>query len=291
MIRAMTGFVACLVLAGSPALGAMMFTGTPLLENFDSLPTSSSATFFPASVGTPTLVPGSSGWVGTRMSGTGTTMAYTAWLSTTATGTGAVVGAATSSGDTERALGTLTSAAHRPGIGVEIVNNASGPLVEVTISFMQENWRVPGSGGGSEVGVVNVVPAEYGSTGSGITAATIFTATTGFTNEALLNLVSAVPVVDNAPNPGDHAAAAASDGNLTGNRVLRSATIDLSSSPIGVGESLFLRFIDVDDLGADGISAIDDFNFSAIVVPEPSVIVLASLGLLLVGAPRRGYRR
>ena len=255
--------IALSVASGGHALGAVLYSGTPLHENFDSLPTSGESGVFPND-GTPTLVPGETGWVGARLGGSSTAAAvYRDWHLPADTSTGSIVGAATASTDTERALGTLTSASHQTAIGVEIVNDSAAPLTSVRISFTQERWRRPGAGAGLTVGEVNVTVAEYGTTATGIDASNLFSASSGYSTVASLNLVSAPPLED-PENPANHLGAEGLDGNLVENRVMVSALIDLSAAPVAIGESFFLRFIDEDSLGADGITAIDDFSFSTL---------------------------
>jgi hypothetical protein len=68
--------------------------------------------------------------------------------------------------------------------------------------------------------------------------------------------------MEDPENPGNHLGAAFLDGNLVENQSASSAVVDLSATPIEIGESFFLRFNDLDSLGADGITAIDNFSFS-----------------------------
>lgn len=157
-------------------------------------------------------------------------------------------------GDNERGIYMLASASFTPAMGVEIVNNSGGPLASAMISFTQELWRTSGdNASGSEAGVQNVLPAEWGTTDSGVGSSNFLTATTGFTAVTALDLTSNTPVL------GD--AAVFIDGNDASNQVARSATINFTS-PIGVGESFFLRFTDFNDPGRDASLAIDNFSFS-----------------------------
>lgn len=280
----LTGLACCFAAASMPHLAraSIIYTGVPIQETFDSLPTSTQNNVFPND-GTPTAL-ATTGWVGAKVGSTASTPNTNAMNlvsannTVSAISTGSVVSAggpaANVNGNSERALGTYFSTAHSPAIGVEIINQSGAPLTEVTISFIQENWQLPRDGSGGPA-AVNTIPAIYGTTASGLAAANFLTATTGISNESLLNLVSPAPVA----NADD----ARRDGNLAENQVLRSATIDFSADPIEVGESFFLRFVDVDEAGSDAIMAIDSFNFTA--VPEP-----ASICLLLVGFVGAGWR-
>jgi len=257
---------------------AIMYNGTPILEDFDSLPTSTTTGFFSATIGAQATVSGTSGWEGTRLGGTGTTMNLSAATSATTT-TGALYSYGPL-GPTEKALGLLTSASHIPAAGVEIVNNSVDALASVTISFTQEVWRLSGAGETPLTnGVSNVMAASWSRTGLGPTSANYLSTGTGFTPVTLLDLISPAPSpVDAAPGPVD--------GNLAENQALRSATI-IFDTPLGVGESFFLRFQDMNDPGADAAVAIDNFSFSAISVPEPSSIITMLLGTLLAGGRLR----
>ena len=266
--------IACCLTSNRVAFGVISYTGTPIVEDFSSLPTATTASVFPnAPLGQPISIPGmlfGTEWVGARIGGNGGTsgtqdMSFTRYQfsGTTNSTVGAVLTAGTTPTDSDRSLGILTSAAHQSAIGVEIVNFSSAPLTSVSISFWQENWRTPGSGAGLTYGVQNITPAEFGTTASGVSSGTIFTALTGFgfTPVPALDLVSAVPQIT-LEDPLTTDAPIVTDGNLPENRVKRSATIDFSSSPIQIGDSFFLRFMDVNVDGADAAFAIDDFRFA-----------------------------
>jgi hypothetical protein len=256
----------------------MVYSGTPLSENFDSFPATASSTAFPNNGATfpanaaPTAL-GSTGWVGARIGGSGTgTMARTIANNTVNISTGAIITAGTTA---ERAIGTYFSTAHQPSIGVEIQNNTGLPIVSVTITFVQENWQLPRDPMTGSA-AVNTTVAEYGTTDGGLTAATFLAAApSSFSVATNLNLVSPDPVANSANNWRN--------GNLIENQVARSATINLSATPIGAGESFFLRFLDLDNPGTDAIMAIDDFTFSAVTVPEPSALLTLSVGMATIG--------
>lgn len=269
-----SGLATCLLISAGPISAAIVYTGAAINENFDSL--TGASNHFSATVGTQAAVTGTSGWEGTRLGGSGTTMNLTAAASGSASG-----GAIYAFGPTtpaEKSLGILTSAQHTPGMGVEIVNQSGFALTSASISFTQESWRLSGVGETPATdGVVNVIAASWSRTGLA-TSATYLSAATGFTPVTDLDLVSPAP---NNPN-----GAAAIDGNLPANQALRSTTI-VFQTPLANGESFFLRFQDVNDPGADAAMAIDDFQFTA--VPEPSSMILSLVALTCGLLVRRRY--
>lgn len=261
----------------TPSLAAISYTGGILFEDFDSLPTSGISDFYEndsdvvewgfqrslddASGGT-------SGWEGTQVAGSqvnGSTNgmhlnAITAAGSSTA---GTVGSAGTGNGD--QAIYTLASASFTPAMGVEVVNNSGAALNSISISFTQEIWRIAGdNSSGSTAGVQNIMPAEWGTTDTGVGSSDFLTATTGFTAVTDLNLVG------NTPNLGD--AAVFVDGNDAANQVSRSATINFGT-PLNVGESFFLRYTDFNDPGRDASIAIDNLLISDTPLPDLSVEV------------------
>src|SRR5439155_2378434 len=79
----------------------------------------------------------------------------------------------------------------------------------------------------------------------------------------------------NTPTTG--ATAAALDGNLAANRTVLGATV-LTGVTLNPGDSIFLRWRDIDDSGNDHALAVDDFSFSAsLAVPEPATAALGGL--------------
>jgi hypothetical protein len=81
--------------------------------------------------------------------------------------------------------------------------------------------------------------------------------------------------------------AAAVDGNLAENQGLLSGMIEgVQWADQGL---LTLRWTDVNDVGSDGLYALDNFSLAGITaVPEPSIYALVGLGLLgLLSRPLR----
>jgi hypothetical protein len=247
---------------------AVVLVGTAYSQNFDEPILSSSAVTGQWTGTTQNAVPGTSGWVGTRLGGTGSAMNYS--VNDGASNAGAIYSYGTS-GSTERALGAIASGTNIGAFGVEIVNGNSLAIDQVTIQYMGEFWR-------SSTSTQNVLTFGYSVGASGSTG---FLSSGGSTAVAALDLVGPAPVAVNG----------LLNGNLAPNRAAFSAVIDVD---IPAGESLYLRWQDFNDLGNDAGLAIDDFSLSAnLVVPEPASMVLAGLGLsgLALAARRRLCRR
>jgi hypothetical protein len=241
-----------------PARAAIIFTGSPLSENFNGLPsTTPSPTPFSGTVGTQAAIPGT-GWVATKIAGNTTAMPLIADDGTSNAGAIRSLGTTNNS---ERALGSLASGTQVPAYGVQVINNANFIVTEVEISFTQENWR-------TSTTTVNTIQASYSTSDAGAMANN-FLSTGSFTDVDSLDLVGPPVVTTNG----------AINGNDPANQVSRSALITgLSINP---GESFFLRFRDADEGGSDAALAID--NFTITLIPEPTTfsLMIVSVGAML----------
>jgi hypothetical protein len=262
-------------LAAAPIEAAVLYTGSPIVETFDGMPTSGPTppttltSPFSSVIGTQALVTGTNGWEATKLAGTGTTAMP--FIADNGSGNSGAIYSYGAPEATERALGGLSSGSNTPAFGLEVVNNTATSLSAVTISFTQENWR----SSTSSTGAPNIFNASFGTTDSGGTSATFLSAATGFTDADLLDLVGPTPVTTNG----------ALNGNDPLNQAPRIAIIPVS---VGPGESFFLRFQDFNDQGNDAGLAVDNFtiNFTS-VIPEPGTFTLAALSLLSLGLLRR----
>jgi trimeric autotransporter adhesin len=207
-------------------------------ENFDAM----------GSAGTAFLT----GWTAIRSSGTGTVGAVlTMAVTDGSANSGNVynVGAAASE---ERAFGTLGSATTVPQMGASFLNNTGESIIKIDLAGMMEQWR-----SGSNAAVNEVVVFEYSLNATDLATGT-WTPVTGFD---LMEKITSSTV------------AAALDGNLAENQTAISASITgLAWFP---GSNLWIRWTDVNDLGSDGIYAIDNLTMTVstgtvTVDPEPA---------------------
>jgi trimeric autotransporter adhesin len=251
MIRRVVPAGLCL-LWGLASHGQIAFNGT-YVENFDAL--GASGTSYP------------DGWSAVRAAGSGTLGAPLALGLSTGSSTGGGVYNVGLSGDGDRALGSLSSAATVPRFGAQWRNDSSAAVTQLTLDATAEQWR-----SGASDSVNEVLVFEYSLNALDINDATaLWTALPGFDlQEALTSSTSAGAV----------------DGNLTENQVGMHAQITgLDWAP---GGTLTFRWTDTDDAGSDGMYALDGLSLNSVsAVPEPSVILLGAAAGLVLAARRR----
>lgn len=249
---------AAVLSAATASMGAYTFTGSPIVENFDGLPNSNpTGLTTSATAGIQVAVTGS-GFDAAKIAGSGSTnTSMFADNGTRASGAiyffGNASGSMPSSVNSETALGSIASGTNTMAFGFQLINGTAFPIDSVTIRFTQENWR-------SSTSTQNVLEASY----STASTATTYLTDAGFIDLNGLDLIGPAPVASNG----------ALDGNDPANQVARLETI--SGLFIAPGDSLFVRWVDFNDVGNDAGLAIDNLNIVAtLVVPEP-----ASLGLI-----------
>src|SRR5215207_8119847 len=170
-----------LLAIGGIAHGAYVYDGSNaiIVEEFDSLPTATQTGVFSATVGVQAGISGTQ-FVGTKLAGTGST-ATSLTADTGAANSGGIYsyGAASVA---ERALGSVASGTNIMGFGFELQNTSSSTVItQLSISLRLEVWR-------SSTSQVNVTNASFGTTDSGVAAATFLSASTGFTDVDSLDL-------------------------------------------------------------------------------------------------------
>lgn len=259
-------FVAGAAALATAAGAQVSYSGGTYNQNFDSLAMSTAAT--PAVTNIPwandvTL----SGWSLFNVTGAAITT-YNAHAGQNNTGSFYSLGSIDSS---ERAFGGIASGGAYFGspvsgavagwIAFGATNNGSGTLTEFTVGFDGEQWR---NGGNTSA---QTMVLEYGF------GATFGAVTTWTAPGAGFDFVS--PVVGST--------AAAVDGNVAG--LVGGLGGTVSSLTWNVGDTLWLRWIENNDVGNDHGLAIDNFSFSA--VPAPGAAALLGLGGLMIGRRRR----
>lgn len=260
LASALGAFATCLSAYASPIL----YTGGNYSENFDSLPWVPSNTVIAAWVDD-SILPGwyASGAYYLRGSnGYPTSQANTAVFSYSST-------------RVDNAFGTQNGFAWAANValrfGVQLINDTGTPLSRFTLSYFGEQWR---DGGNNQVEQLSF---DYAVNAQSLTSG-------NYVGVGDLSFQS--PIY--SPN------IAALDGNLSANRMALTAAIaDINWAP---GESLWLRWTDVDDPGSHSNSAlaIDDLVFTASAfVASPVETALAGVvtppGPLSISEPSTGW--
>jgi len=235
-------FIAACLTVG---LGAQQsFTGTSYQQNFDGLP--SSGTF--ALVGSgphalsaaPINASGMTGWSLAKYTGSGTNAAFLVGTGSANNGAAYSYGSASSS---DRALGSVGSGSVSSRFGLVLVNDSGSAITSFTVSYTGEQWR-RGSA------AANKLTFSYGVGATDINTGTFFNVTDlDFT----------------APNTTGTSIAI--DGNAAGNRT--AISFEVTGVNWGTGQTLVLRWTDVDDTGSDDGVAIDDLTFAISSGPPP----------------------
>jgi hypothetical protein len=179
-----------------------------------------------------------------------------------------------STGSAERALGSVASGGAYFGspasgavagfISVAFSNGTGGALSAFTIGYDGEQWR---NGGNTSAQPLTM---QYG-----------FGASFG----AVATWTALGPAFDfNSPVVG--ATATALDGNAAANRATLGGSVSTSWA---AGDTLWLRWTDLNDVGNDHGLAIDNFSLSVTAVPEPGnhALLIAGLGVVAFVAGRR----
>ena len=222
---------------GGSGSGAVSIGGTtPILQNFDTLSNSTSpSNVLPA------------GWYLTEI-GTGAA-AEGSYVVGTGSSSGGGAYSFGASGSTERALGSVGSGSVAPiYFGAKFTNNASGPITALAIDFNGEMWRR-----GNTATTGDGLTFAYSTSASSLSTGT-------YTNVPGLNFAS----LGNACS----STAGATNGNSTACRMHISAVIPgLSINP---GDSLFIRWTDVDTPNSDDGVAIDDVSITATISSAPT---------------------
>lgn len=223
-------------------------------ENFDSLSTSTTASPWvnDGTLAGWSLINGAGAAVPTIVGGSGTTNTGS-FYSFGASGSGERALGSTASGGSY--FGSPASGALAGWIALSLNNASGGALDGFSVGYDGEQWR---NGGNTSP---QSLVLEYGF-GSSFGTVSGWTAISTFTS----------PVVGSS--------AAAVDGNTAGLVSALGATVE---APWAAGDTLWLRWSDLNDVGNDHGLAIDNLSFGVSVVPEPQAWALLLTGLAALG--------
>ncbi len=222
-------------------------TASPYTQNFDSLGTSafngavSSTTGAQASLGA-VAATALDGWYVTKIAGTGTEVTpISPDDGTLISGSVYNYGAASA---TDRALGLLASGSNIMAMGALITNNTGGALTSVSLSMTAEFWR-------SSTLNQNTLTFGYGKVAGAITNANFLSVVNaGVLPFTALNVVGPAAVSSNGPVAG----------NALANQIqFNNVSLPITLAP---GETVFIRWQDVNDGGNDAGLAIDNLTIT-----------------------------
>ena len=184
-------------------------------------------------------------------------------------------------GVAERALGSVASGGTyfgSPAAGavagyfaLAFTNDSGGALAAFSLGFDGEQWR--DGGAATPVAQTLVMEHGFGASFAGVTSWQSPGNSFNFTSPVLTNTASGAAV----------------NGNVAGLVTGLGGNVAVGWMP---GETLWLRWVEVNNAGNDHGLAIDNlsFSFSVTAVPEPGTVVLWLAGLGAIGfvARRRG---
>ncbi|MFM7016179.1 MAG: hypothetical protein ACKOX3_07625 [Bacteroidota bacterium] len=229
------------VTASAIAPSYISYTSGNYFQDFNTLP--STGIFATSGFGqgpyyltsTPINATGAAGWQLAAITGADIKLSTDAGSGTS--GSNYNYGSASS---TDRAIGCLASSSYLGSLGAVFVNNSTGPLNKVTITYVGENWRRGGSGSYNKM-LFSYKVGENSIKGSNFTV---------------------VPSLDfSTPTPVSGTGVAL-DGNAAANRAVITATFNLDNNWLP-GQPLTIRWNDVDETGSDDGMAIDSLTFVA----------------------------
>jgi hypothetical protein len=228
--------LALAALVASPAAATaqlcVFLTGPSYLEDFNTLPvsgTSNNSTSLPQ------------GWAFSE-AGTGGTLTYSADNGSLATGNTYSYGA---SGNSDRALGELTSGTVQSTLGACFLNDTGLVITSFTIAYTGEMWRL-----GAADAIVDRLDFEFSGNASSIV------------DEGPGVVWTAVNTLDFV-SPNNTAPAGAKDGNAAANRTTTAPIAVIPPGGIPDGGVFYIRWLSIANIGGtnDGL-AIDDFKLN-----------------------------
>ncbi|MBC7846794.1 MAG: T9SS type A sorting domain-containing protein [Flavobacterium sp.] len=176
------------------------------------------------------------GWTAINVN-TGTTLTMGVTNGNTSTGNAYNVGA---TADEERAFGTLADATVTPALGAVFQNNTGSVVTKLAIQTRMEQWKQSGN-----LGVNETVAFYYSLNATSLSDGTWTAVTALNLNEKLTTVNTNLAV----------------NGNLSANYTNISNII--SGLNWANGSNLWIKWVDNNDAGANGMYAIENFTISA----------------------------
>jgi len=214
------------------------YAGGSYTQNFDTLPTSGTFTLTGAGPfaldSAPINAAGLTGWSLAKYAGTGANPTFLVGTGSANNGAAYSFGAASAP---DRALGSVSSGTVISRFGVSFTNTTGVTITQFTLAYTGEQWRHAGAA------VANKLNFSYA-----IGATDINTGT--FTNVTALDFTGLVTTTTTS----------ALDGNAAANRTAITTTVN--GLNWASGQTLVLRWTDIDDSGSDDGLAIDDLTFT-----------------------------
>jgi hypothetical protein len=160
-------------------------------------------------------------------------------------------------GSTDRALGSQSSGSNRPNFGVAFVNNTGVNINSFSVAYTIEQWRV-----GDSINKKDTTIFSYSTNVSALDSSTLspWIVDYGLTMNSPVTFVAGL-------------GGTSLDGNLPANRAPRSGTINYTVTP---GDTLFIKWSDLNGTGSDDGLAVEDFTISFDTSTTPSAPVLVS---------------
>lgn len=234
-------------------LGQLHYDGGLVVQNFDSLPLSETFDYSDQGVAkgptqltqAPVMAVGADGWCVYARAGAQLLLE----VGNGSSGTASVYSFGHPAAR-DRALGSLAGGGHAASLGWRLVNRTGRTLNEFTISFFAEQWR---NGGTSSL---TGLKGEYR------------VADVGDIDSGTFKPVAAMDALAVSAVSG---AAFSMNGNSPACRTECSATV--TGLSWAAGQTLILRWRDLDETGADNGLALDDVLFFAPTAPAPPEVV------------------
>jgi uncharacterized protein len=254
---------ASVLLVVSTQAQVLLSGGLTYSQNFDSLSNSPAGTTYPMA-----MLPS---WYASRSYTAGTTSTfgpydYTTYRVGDGSSNGGWIYSFGAIGATDRALGSLASGTPKTNaFGVLIKNDTASDVDNVLVSYTGEQWR---NGGNTNA---QVLAFSYKS----FSVASPFSSPLDTAPAGANSWVGVSALNFTTPTTG--ATAGAIDGNAAANQVAFSSVL-LSGVTVAAGDSIFLRWVDIDDSGNDHAFGVDNFSVSFSPVPEPATLAFAALG-------------